>query len=72
VPDKETGSCLEPELPGSGIQKEGDEGPGLPYSGEKSQLEPSRDLENITIQTVYWAFTLLIQYTGIFYNYEYG
>ncbi len=37
VPDKETGSCLDPELPETSPCKEGGEGPGLPYSGEKSQ-----------------------------------
>ncbi len=42
VPDKEAGSCLDPELPGTGLQTEGGEGPGPPYSGEKSQLEPSK------------------------------
>ncbi len=46
VPDKEAGSCLDPELPGTGLQTEGGEGPGPPYSGEKSQLEPGRDGEN--------------------------
>jgi hypothetical protein len=47
VPDKETGSYLDPELPGTGIQKEGGEGPGLPYSWEKSHLEPSRNEEKM-------------------------
>jgi hypothetical protein len=47
VPDKEMGSCLDPELPGTGLQKEEGEGPGPPYPGEKSQLEPSRDRENM-------------------------
>jgi hypothetical protein len=46
VPDKITGRCLDPELPGTGLQKEGGKGPGPPYSGEKSQLGPSRDGEN--------------------------
>jgi hypothetical protein len=41
------GSCLDPELPGTGLQKERGEGPGPPYSGEKSQLKPSRDGENM-------------------------
>ncbi len=45
VPAKETVSCLDPGLPGTGQQMEGAEGPGPPYSGEKSQLEPSRDGE---------------------------
>jgi hypothetical protein len=29
------------------LQKEGGEGSGPPYSGEKSRLEPSRDGENM-------------------------
>jgi hypothetical protein len=45
VPDKETGSCLDPELSGTGLLTEGGEGPSPPYSGEKSQLKPSRDGE---------------------------
>ncbi len=44
---KGTGCYLDPELPGTGLQKEGGEGPGPPYSGEKSPLELSRDGENI-------------------------
>ncbi len=47
VPDKEMGSCLDPELPGTGLQKEGGEAPGPPHPGEKSQLEPNRDSENM-------------------------
>jgi hypothetical protein len=47
VPNRKTGNCLDPELPGTGLQKEGGEGPGPPYSREKSQSEPSRDEENI-------------------------
>jgi hypothetical protein len=47
VPDRKTGSCQEPELPGTGPQKEGGEGPSPQNSGEKSQLEPSRDGENM-------------------------
>jgi hypothetical protein len=47
VPDKETGNCLDPELPGTGLQQEWGEGPAPPYSGEKSQLEPSRDWEKM-------------------------
>ncbi len=47
VLDKETGSCLVPKLPGTGIQKEGGEGPGLPYSWEKSHLESSRNEEKM-------------------------
>jgi hypothetical protein len=42
VPDKETGSCLDPELPETVLQTEGGEGPGPHYSRVKSQLEPSR------------------------------
>ncbi len=48
-PDKETGSCLDPDLPGTGLQTEGDEGPGTPYCRVKGQLEPSRDGENMRI-----------------------
>jgi hypothetical protein len=47
VTDKETSSCLDPELPGIGLWTEGCEGPGLPYAGKKSLLEPSRDMENM-------------------------
>jgi hypothetical protein len=47
VPDKEADSCLDPELPGTGLRTEGGEGPGSPLSGEKSLLEPSRDRENM-------------------------
>jgi hypothetical protein len=47
VPHKETGSCLDPELPGTGLQTEGDNGPSPLYSREKSQLETSRDVGNI-------------------------
>ncbi len=47
MPDKETGSCLDSELPGISLQTEGGEGPSLPYSGEKSQLEHSSDGENM-------------------------
>ncbi len=43
----ETGSCLDPELPGTGLQGKGEEGPSPSLSGEKSQLEPSRDGENM-------------------------
>jgi hypothetical protein len=34
-------------LTGTGLQTEGDEGSCPPYSGEKRQLEPSRDRENM-------------------------
>ncbi len=47
MPDREAGHCLDPELPGTGLRMEGGEGPGTPYSGEISQLEPSRDGENM-------------------------
>jgi hypothetical protein len=47
VPNKETGSCLDPELSGTGLWTEGSERSGPPHSGEKSQLEPSRDGENM-------------------------
>jgi hypothetical protein len=46
VPKRDMGSFLDPELPGTGLQKEGGE-PSPPYPGEKSQLEPSRDAENM-------------------------
>jgi hypothetical protein len=46
VPDKKMGSCLD-QLPGTGLQTEGGKEPGPPYSGEKSQLEPSRDAEEM-------------------------
>jgi hypothetical protein len=47
VPERETGSCLDPELPGTGLLTEVGERPTTLYSGEKSQLEPSRDGENM-------------------------
>jgi hypothetical protein len=47
VSNKETDSCLDPELPGTSLQMERGEGPGPPYSGNKSQLEPDRDGENM-------------------------
>jgi hypothetical protein len=47
VPDRKTGSCLDSEFPGTGLQEGGSTGPGPPYSGEKSQLELSRDGENM-------------------------
>jgi hypothetical protein len=47
VPNKETGSCLDPKLPGTDLQTEGGEGPGPPYSRENRQLVPSRDRENM-------------------------
>jgi hypothetical protein len=46
VPDRKMGSCLYAELPGTGLQEKGVEGPGPPCSGEKSQLEPSSYGEN--------------------------
>jgi hypothetical protein len=47
VPDKTVGSCLEPELPGTGPWG-GNAGPGPPSLKEKSQLEPSRDGGDMT------------------------
>ncbi len=47
VPDRKTGSCQDPELPGTSLHKGRNAGPGLPCSGEKSQSEPSRDGENM-------------------------
>jgi hypothetical protein len=47
VSDKKLRSCLDPELPGTGLQTEGDEGLGLFYPGNKHQSETSRDGENI-------------------------
>ncbi len=41
--NKETGSCLDPELLWTGTEIEGGEGPSPPHFTEKSQLEPSRD-----------------------------
>ncbi len=43
MPDKKTGSCLDPELPGTGLRRGADAGPGPHNLKEKSQLEPSRD-----------------------------
>jgi hypothetical protein len=43
VPAKKMGSCLDPELLGTSLQKGADAGPGLLNLKEKSQLEPSRD-----------------------------
>ncbi len=47
MPDRKMGSYLVAELPGTGLQEKGVEGPGPPCSGEKSQLEPNRDGENM-------------------------
>ncbi len=47
VPDRKTGRCLYPELPGTSPQEGRNAGPGPPCSGEKSQLEPRRDGENM-------------------------
>jgi hypothetical protein len=47
VPNGKMSSCRDPELPGTGLQIEGGEGPSPLYSGEKSQLEPSRNGENV-------------------------
>jgi hypothetical protein len=43
VPNKKMGSCPDPELPGTGLRKGADAGPGPPNLKEKSQLETSRD-----------------------------
>jgi hypothetical protein len=40
---QENGKCLDPELPGTGLQEKGEKGSGPPSPGKKSQLEPSRD-----------------------------
>ncbi len=45
VPHREAGNCLDPELPGTGLQEGGKKGPGPPSPSKKSQLEPSRDGE---------------------------
>jgi hypothetical protein len=47
VPDRKTGSLPDPELPKTGLQERGGKGPGPPCFGKKSQLEPSRDGENV-------------------------
>jgi hypothetical protein len=47
MPDRKTGSCLDLELPGTGPQEGGNAGPSPPCSGEKSQVEPRRDGENM-------------------------
>ncbi len=43
--NRKIGNCLDPELPGTGLHKGGDAGPGPPCSRIKSQLGPSRDVE---------------------------
>ncbi len=43
VPDRKTGSYLDPKLPGIGLQEGGKKGPGPPSPSKKSQLRPSRD-----------------------------
>ncbi len=40
---QENSSCLDSELPGTGLWRGADAGPGQPNLEEKSQLEPSRD-----------------------------
>jgi hypothetical protein len=45
VPDREAGNCLDPELPGTGLQERGKKGPARPVLEKKSQLEPNRDRE---------------------------
>jgi hypothetical protein len=47
VPDGKTGSCLDPELLGTGLQERGEKRPGPPSSGRNSQLEPGRDGETV-------------------------
>ncbi len=47
VADRKTGSRTDPELPKTGLQERGEKGPGPPSFGKKSQLEPSRDEENV-------------------------
>ncbi len=47
MPDRETGSCLDPKLPGTGLQEGGKKGPSPPSLGRKSQLEPSTDGETM-------------------------
>jgi hypothetical protein len=42
-PTKGTGA----EIPGTGLQIEGGEGPGLPRPKKKSHLEPNRDGKNM-------------------------
>ncbi len=43
--DEKMGSCLDPELPGTGLRRGADARPGPPNLKGKSQLEPSRDGE---------------------------
>ncbi len=43
MPDEKMGSCLDPELPGTGLRRGADARPGPPNLKGKSQLEPSRD-----------------------------
>ncbi len=53
VPDRNTGSCLDPGIPGTGLQRREGEGMGKieagpgPYWRGKGQLESSRDGENM-------------------------
>jgi hypothetical protein len=42
VLDREMGSCLDPKLPGTGLRN-GEKGPGPPFPGKESQLEPGTD-----------------------------
>jgi hypothetical protein len=41
------GYCLDPDLPKTGLQEWGEKGPIPPSFGKKSQLEHSRDEENM-------------------------
>jgi hypothetical protein len=43
VPDREAGSCVDPELPGTGLQERGKYYLDLSSPSKKSQLEPIRD-----------------------------
>jgi hypothetical protein len=47
VPDRKTGSCLDPKLQGNGLQEGEKKGPGLPSHSKKSQLRPCRDGETM-------------------------
>jgi hypothetical protein len=47
VPNRTTGSCLDPKLTRTSLQEGGKKGPGLPSLDKKSQLKPSRDGETM-------------------------
>jgi hypothetical protein len=40
-PSKKVGSCLDPELPGTGLREGADAGPGPPCSGERVSWNPA-------------------------------